>query len=719
MALVAAQSQAQFRFVEDRSVPVTVNGQELSRAWEGGINSAQYQKTDLNNDGIEDLVIYHRMSEQLTTYLAIDDAYVLRPEYAAFFPAEVSDWLILADYNCDGLKDIFTSTPLGIKVFENTSTGNNLQWTESAAFISFDDDINLQVNASDIPGIADLDGDGDLDILSYRFSTSNTIDYYRNMSVENTGNCGELVFTREDRRWGDLEECDCGSFAFGQTCAELGGMANPNAFGNVTDAAEHAGGKTILPIDFDNDGDMDLITSDEFCETLYFMENEGTPQVAQMTAFSSFPVNNPAAFYIFPSAFYEDIDFDGQKDLIISTNADNNIGNQIDFTATSRFAVNQGSTASPVFANSYTKFLQPEMIDLGETTFPTFVDIDGDTDLDLLVGNRGLPQNGGFIATISLFENVGTRLRPAFNLVDDDYLNLSSLNYRNIKPQAIDLDGDGDLDLAYQATENNGNRTAIRYRLNSGDFNLGDEAEIALSVSENDQYHFARIDADEQADLLIGGRLGSITYYRNEGSLTFGEGNAGFADISSGFNTRTPSLIVADLNGDGNEELAVTDITGELKILTGEMGPNFVPENTITELADHALLQGLQTTRLGAFSPLAAADLFGDGRPALIFGNPRGGLSLYRNLSSSDGGPSKSIRLFAFPNPSSGTLFLQSSSSGNLDIYTMAGQRIQQDVPISNTEQLEINTAEMPVGLYLFRVTNGSEASVVKVIVQR
>ena len=243
LGLCAMQLQAQFRFAEDQSVPVSIDGRALARAWEGGINSAQYQKADLNNDGTEDLVIYHRMSEQLTTYLAIGNEYVFQPDYASFFPAEVSDWLVMADYNCDGLKDIFTSTPLGIKVFENTSSDGNLQWTESVEFITFDNDINLQVNASDIPGIADIDGDGDLDILAYRFSTSNTIDYYRNLSIENTGNCGELTFTRETRRWGDLEECDCGLFAFGETCASLGGSANPNDLSPITEAVEHAGGK--------------------------------------------------------------------------------------------------------------------------------------------------------------------------------------------------------------------------------------------------------------------------------------------------------------------------------------------------------------------------------------------------------------------------------------------------------------------------------------------
>ena len=208
---LALSVHAQFRFVEDRSIPVSIEGNALLRPWEGGINAAQYQKMDLNNDGTPDLVVYHRMAGELSTYLASGSGFVYSPDYTQFFPEEVSDWLILADYNCDGRKDIFTSTPLGIKVFENTTTGDTPDWTEAVNFVTFNEGINLQVNASDIPGIADIDGDGDLDILAYRFSSSNTIDYYKNQSIENTGSCGALTFIRETRRWGDLEECDCNS----------------------------------------------------------------------------------------------------------------------------------------------------------------------------------------------------------------------------------------------------------------------------------------------------------------------------------------------------------------------------------------------------------------------------------------------------------------------------------------------------------------------------
>lgn len=720
LSLSFSSLKAQFEFVENRSIPVSVDGRNLSRAWEGGINSAQFQKMDLNNDGNEDLVIYHRISGELTTYLADNGAFVFAPAYKAFFPEEVTDWLVLADFNCDGRKDIFTSTTFGIKVFENITTGNLPEWTEAVEFITFDNDINLQVNASDIPGIADIDGDGDLDILAYRFSTSNTIDHYKNLSVENTGSCGALVFTRENRRWGDLEECDCNNFAFGGTCAS-GGVANTENDKLILapEAAEHAGGKTILLIDRDNDGDMDLITSDEFCETLYYMENVGSPQLARMEGFVNFPENSPADDELFPAAFYEDINFDGVKDLIISTNADNNIGNLIDFTGTSASNLNMGTTANPVFTSAPTSFLQDEMIDLGETTFPTLADIDSDGDLDLLVGTKGTLFSGVLTASIFLFENTGTRFNPEFELTNNDYLGLRSASFRNLKPQMVDLDGDNDPDLVYQVTTLNGNQTTLRYRLNEGSFSFGDETIVGLTVRETNQYHFNDIDNDGLADLLISNRLGSLTLHLNQGNMTFGEGTNDFAGITNGFDNLNTSVSIADLNADGNNELVTTDITGKLEIFTGNISPDFIPDQSFTELFQSGFSSTLITSRIDELAPFTTADIFGTGKPALIVGNNRGGLYIYQNLSSSGGEPSTTeIKLVAFPNPADGQLFLQSDTEGLLSIYNIKGQRIQQDVAITPSSQLEISTLDMPAGVYLFRVTNGiNRPGIQKVIV--
>lgn len=708
----------QFQFAENRSIPVTTQGQSLARPWEGGINSAQFQKMDLNNDGTEDLVIYHRISGELTTYLAVNGAFVFSPEYKAFFPEEVTDWLVLADFNCDGKKDIFTSTTFGIKVFENTSTGDLPEWREAVEFITFDNDINLQVNASDIPGIADIDGDGDLDIIAYRFSTSNTIDHYKNLSVENTGSCGSLTFTRENRRWGDLEECDCNNFAFGATCAS-GGAANTENGILASDAAEHAGGKTLLLIDRDHDGDLDLITSDEFCETLYYMENVGSAQLARMESFVNFPENAPADSEIFPSAFYEDMNFDGEKDLVISTNADNNIGNLIDFTRTSSLILNSGTTIAPVFNNTAVPFLQNEMIDLGETTYPAMADIDNDGDLDLLVGNKGTMISGVLTASIFLFENTGTRFNPEFTLTDSDYLGLRASGFRNLKPQFTDLDGDGDLDLAYQATTVNGNQTALRYRINQGSFSFGNENEVGLTVRETNQYHFSDIDRDGQSDLIISNRLGSLALHLNQGNMTFGESTTDFAGIANGFDNLNTSVTIADLNSDGIKELITTDITGKLEVFTGTISPDYIPDQSFTEMFQSGLSSALITSQIDELAPFTTGDIFGTGKPALIIGNNRGGLYIYQNLSTTGGEPSsKAIRLVAFPNPANESLFLQTDTEGLLEVYTISGQRIQQGIAIAPAEQLEVSTVDLPAGIYLFRVTNGiNQPGIQKVIV--
>lgn len=710
--------QAQFRFMEDRSIPVTIDGTLLNRPWEGGINSAQFQKMDLNNDGTEDLVIYHRISGELATYLADNNQFVFAPEYKAYFPEEVTDWLVLADFNCDGKKDIFTSTTFGIKVFENTTTGSLPKWTEAVDFITFDNDINLQVNASDIPGIADIDGDGDLDILAYRFSTASTIDHYKNLSIENTGSCGALVFTRESRNWGELEECDCNSFAFGAPC-NSGGTANTANDIMAPEAAEHAGGKAILLLDRDNDGDMDLITSDEFCETLYYMENVGTAELARMESFVSFPENAPADDQFFPAAFYEDLNFDGAKDLVVSTNADNNIGNLIDFTVTSTLNPNSGTTDNPVFNSTPVPFLQDEMIDLGEATFPTLADIDSDGDLDLLVGTRGILSSNVLTAGIFLFENTGTRFNPEFELTNNDYLGLRADGLRNLKPQFTDLDGDGDLDLAYQATTNNGNQTTLKYRFNQGEFSFGEENEISLTIRETNQYHFSDIDNDGQADLLISNRLGSLSLHLNQGNMTFGEAINDFAGLTNGFDNLNTSVHIADLNGDGNRELITTDITGKLEVFTGTLGADFTSEQSFTEMFESPLTTSLDFSRVDEFAPFTSGDIFGSGKPALIVGNNRGGLYIFRNLSATGGEPSsREILLVAFPNPANHQIFLQTDTEGVLAIYNTNGQRIQQDIPISAAESLEVSTIDLPAGVYLFRVTNGiSKPGIQKVIV--
>lgn len=710
--LVFAQYQFQFK----NDVPLTIDEVTSGLRWAGGLNSGQFQKLDLNADGIEDLVIYHRMSKQVTTFLTVNKEYIFSPDFAALLPEEINEYLIIKDFDCDGLKDIFTSTPFGIKVFKNITAGTTLQWELAAEVLQFGTGINIQVNSEDIPGIEDIDGDGDLDILTYRFTNSSTIDYYRNTSIENTSACGQLTFIRDSRVWGDFEECSCNDIVFGTRCIP-GGIVNNDIIELGIEGIEHAGGKTILPIDLDNDGDMDLISSDESCETLYYMENVGDNRTARMTAFSSFPASDPAAFYIFPSAFFDDFDFDGIKDLVISSNAGENALNGIDFAQNTSIYKNTGSNTNIIFTSA-TPFLQDKMLDIGETTYPALVDFDADGDLDLFVGNRGLIETSGFIASIFLFENNGTQFEPSFLQTNTDYLNLKSSLYRNIKPQFVDLDGDGDLDLTYQATTANG-QTSILYRINTAGSNnplmLGNEKTMLSSQDESDQPFFYDINRDGNVDLLIGKRLGALHLLENEGNFNFIETTIAYAGISDNFDKRNLVPAITDIDNDGRPELITTDYSGQIRIHSGNLGSSFIPDSVNTEMINNQYFEEFITSNNGLISPFVTGDLLGTGKPIFIQGNNRGGLHLLENLSERGlNSATQPIVLNLFPNPSNLQFMVRTDVTATIDIYSATGQLINSGVSITGNTNLEFNSTGMAPGIYLIRAYNGSNKPTVK-----
>src|SRR5690606_20718989 len=98
--------QAQYYFEHEQSVPVIRNDTLLTNAWAGGLNAGQYNTIDLNGDGTQDLVIFDRTTNKLSTFLGIRRKYKYAPEFEGLFPSGISNWILLADYNCDGQKDI-------------------------------------------------------------------------------------------------------------------------------------------------------------------------------------------------------------------------------------------------------------------------------------------------------------------------------------------------------------------------------------------------------------------------------------------------------------------------------------------------------------------------------------------------------------------------------------------------------------------------------------
>ena len=206
-------AMAQIPLVPFEGVTVTQQGARLQNAWAGGLNSPQFSMIDLNGDAVDDLVAFERdFYGSVKTFLGTGTiglaGYDYAPYYRVLFPP-MRNWMLLRDYDCDGREDIFTSVPGGVAVYRNHAGAAGLPVFEKVSPILYTDGIDgmvpLYVSPPDIPAIADIDGDGDLDILSFNVIGS-TLEYHKNMSVERYGDCRALEFELKNACWGYFSE---------------------------------------------------------------------------------------------------------------------------------------------------------------------------------------------------------------------------------------------------------------------------------------------------------------------------------------------------------------------------------------------------------------------------------------------------------------------------------------------------------------------------------
>jgi hypothetical protein len=116
-----------------------------------------------------------------------------------------------------------------------------------------------------------------------------------------------------------------------------------------------------------------------------------------------------------------DIDGDGDLDLFVGESS-----------GSLNYYRNDGTASEPAFvfvSDSYNG------IDIGRRSVPSFADVDGDGDWDLLIGRDA----GGF----AFYRNAGSTTNPVF--VADSSLAIDTPGFST--PVMVDMDGDGDLDF--------------------------------------------------------------------------------------------------------------------------------------------------------------------------------------------------------------------------------------------------------------------------------
>ncbi len=707
--VLPAWAQGQFTYILDQSIAVEADGKTISLPWAGGLNAVQVNTMDLNGDAKIDLVLFDRAANKILTFLNESNHYVYAPDYEELFPSEVTQWLLLRDFNCDGKKDIFTSDPFGITVFVNTTRPNEkLSWRPfNPGFPlltkGFTSNVNLKVNESDIPAIDDIDGDGDLDILNVRFVGIGTIEWHKNLSMERTGSCDSLQLERVTQNYGNFEECSCGKFAFGQTCASLPGGRT-----------QHAGGKTLLTIDLDNDGDREILFSEETCSRLYMLENRGTAEDALMTSAVGFPASNPINYLVFPASYLEDVDFDGKTDLISSPNIYSRTFQNINFKESMWFYKNTGTAQLPQFTFQKTNFLQDQMIDVGDFATPAFIDADGDGDQDMFISNY---TGSNFASSVYHYENTGTADEAKFKLITTDFINFSLANFFNVKLQFADMNGDATLDFVFTGTSQQSGATSLFFlpNISTNALNFAGQSlqSTNLSIAETENILVVDVNQDGLNDLLVGKATGAVQYWRNvgpAGQLNFTLQNGAFLGLGASTDRQSPALAAGDLDADGRSDLIVSNQRGELTIYG-----DFRAQNSnvvgITDILYNSFTGNYGAKNFGGRGWPTIVNLFNSDRPAVVYGNALGGLHVLRNEESKELPDEPVVDIFPNPVERNGVMKIKADRNVIVQFYTALGQKLSESYFIPANQEYPIQFSNVTAGLYLAHFTYNGKST--------
>ncbi len=535
LAFCILSASAQPYFNRYDSIPVTINNNTLKFPWAGGLNSCQFSTIDLNLDNVEDLFVFDRAGNKVTTFInngtpgTID--YTLAPEYRPHFVNQhddrgtFHDWILLRDYDLDGKKDIFTYSNGATAVYRNTtSTADSITFELKTSFMKSFYDPNylaLYISPVDMPTFIDVDNDGDLDVLTFHISGLQ-IEYHSNQSQELYGHSDSLAFVLYDQCWGGFSENSASNAVYLDTCywGEFRGESNNR----------HSGSST-LALDMNDDGVKEFMMGDISFKNIVMLSNDGTLQDAHMYEQNSATPSNttPVDLAVFPAAFYEDINNDNVKDLISSPNTTNITEN---FNSIWLYE-NNGTSSLPDFSFTQNNFLQDNMIEVGEVSFPVFFDVDNDGLQDLIIGNYGYySTNGNYQSNLSYYRNTGTESNPAFQLITRDYAGIQSLGIKSLVPTFGDIDGDnvdemliGDSNGVLHLFENN----AQPGQSASFVFSLANYSGIDVGLNAAPQLF--DVNGDTLLDLVIGERNGNLNYYENTGNAN----NPVFTIISEDF----------------------------------------------------------------------------------------------------------------------------------------------------------------------------------------
>ena len=708
----------------DSILVINENKDTLLYPFAGGLNSCQFMNIDINLDGTDDLLVFDRHGYRILPFIVsptIPAKLTFTPEYSVLLPP-VEQWMQAVDYDRDGKKDIFTYTTGGIKVYKNESV-NTLKFTQVTKPFLYSLQgttlTNLFVTYADYPAITDIDGDGDIDVLTF-WGLGSFVEWHRNTSIERFGNADSLTFEKSSSCWGHFAEGNESNKIILDTCT--GSRKSVQQI--ESDDAKHTG-STLLINDLNHDGLPDLALGDVDFSSIVQLTNGGSQIDAKMISQSTnFPnASDPVHMNIFPAAMLADVNNDGQKDLLVSP-FDPSLLKGENFKSVSLYH-NAGTNAEPDFQLASRSFLQDQMLDLGSGAYPVFFDYNSDGLMDLLVGNYGYsdscvfsPANGlqcYFTSKIALLLNEGTLAKSQFRLIDRNIAHLDSLQLQSLIPSVADMDGDGDMDLVC-----GNSKGKLVYCENialpghPAEFKLADPAWKGIDVGDFSAPQLMDVDQDGLIDLVCGKKKGTLSFYKNTGSKQVAQFTL-VSELFGGVDVTNSQLS----NGGYSVPCFYKDKQGDTKLFSGsEFGDIFVYDQIDNNLNGNFRFAGtLPGIKEGWRSGVAIGNLNNDSLTDMLVGNYSGGMGLFL------GKPDKIFEiwehkqslfssLFITPNPAVSEVSISIKSDikikpENLVIQAMDGKNVRKYSPVDFPMRLDISTYKNGIYLVLVQTNLG------------
>ncbi|WP_369178913.1 FG-GAP-like repeat-containing protein [Candidatus Thiodubiliella endoseptemdiera] len=498
----------------------------------------------------------------------------------------------LVDIDGDGDLDLVVGEQNGtLKYYQNTGTTSNpayeVKTGDSNPFNGID------VGNFSKPTLADIDGDGDLDLVVGKYD--GTLKYYYNQQPSSVD--GQAPTPTATNSW-TLSNIPAGQSAFkaGDVISLTLTMSETLKLNNTTGSKVVIAGK-----DFVLDKTASTTAGDKKLVFKYSV------QAGDSIAATDFDIDNPTS----------DITLNNITDVA---------GNAPVFTA------DRVVLAKIEYIEKIGLGNNPfEGIDVGKASAPTLADIDGDGDLDLVVGE--------FYGTLKYYQNTGTTSNPAYEAKTGDDNPFNGIDVTGYStPNLADIDGDGDLDLVVGENygtlkyyQNTGSTSNPAYEAKTGDSNPFNGIDAGFSPKPT----LADIDGDGDLDLVVGENDGTLKYYQNTGTTSnpayeakTGDDNP-FNGINVGYSSK-PTL--ADIDGDGDLDLVVGKDYGTLKYYQNT-GTTFNPAYEAKTGGDNPF-DGID---VGLYSVPVLADIDGYGDLDLVVGNDGGTLKYYQQPFFVDG----------------------------------------------------------------------------------